>query len=93
MTQIGSRIGAILGSDDKQVQFLGYGTYEGEEIPPPEVGGFNIGAPNPKLKLDNGSTVWGCECWWGSEAKIKAKLERWEKTGLRIVTVDINEWR
>jgi len=23
--------------------------------------------PNPKLVLDDGSVVWGPECWWGSE--------------------------
>ena len=20
---------------------------------------------NPRIKLDDGSTIWGCECWWG----------------------------
>jgi hypothetical protein len=20
---------------------------------------------NPRIKLDNGKIVWGCECWWG----------------------------
>ncbi len=22
---------------------------------------------NPKIKLDSGQVVWGCECWWGPE--------------------------
>jgi hypothetical protein len=26
---------------------------------------------NPCIKLDNGDTVWGRECWWGPEPKIK----------------------
>lgn len=23
---------------------------------------------NPKIVLDDGEVVWGCECWWGPEA-------------------------
>lgn len=23
---------------------------------------------NPKIILDDGEVVWGCECWWGPEA-------------------------
>ena len=25
---------------------------------------------NPRLDLDGGGTVWGCECWWMPEAKF-----------------------
>lgn len=25
---------------------------------------------NPRLDLDNGSTVWGCECWWMPEEEF-----------------------
>ena len=24
---------------------------------------------NPRIKLDDGQTVWGCQCWWGPESK------------------------
>ncbi|QGZ53306.1 hypothetical protein GPZ77_34310 (plasmid) [Streptomyces sp. QHH-9511] len=25
---------------------------------------------NPRLDLDGGGVVWGCECWWMPEAKF-----------------------
>jgi len=28
----------------------------------------------PKITLDNGEVVWGPECWWGAEDKIKAMI-------------------
>lgn len=30
---------------------------------------------NPRILLDNGHHVWGCQCWWGPEEKIKKTLE------------------
>jgi hypothetical protein len=39
---------------------------------------------NPKIVLDGGGVVWGCECWWG-EADAATPLA-WAK-GRRIVTV------
>ena len=65
--QVGARVGAMLGARDKTVRFLGYGVYQGDEVPPENIGGFNMGFPNPKIVLDNGKVVWGCECWWGAE--------------------------
>jgi hypothetical protein len=23
---------------------------------------------NPRIELDNGNVVWGCECWWSAES-------------------------
>ena len=57
--KIGTRVGAILSAQDKEVKLFGYGTYEGDEIPPENVGGFNIGMPNPKILLDSGKVVYG----------------------------------
>jgi hypothetical protein len=37
---------------------------------------------NPRLDLDSGGTVWGCECWWMPEAEF----ERF-KGSRQIVTV------
>ena len=71
MTQIGDRVGAIQKANDKTVYLYGYGIYEGKTVPPENAGGFNIGIPNPTTKLDSGETVYGCECWWGPEEKIK----------------------
>lgn len=70
MKKMGMRVGAVLSADENIVKFLGYGTYAGEEIPPD---GFlhDIGVSNPKIILDNGDVVWGHQCWWGDEEKVK----------------------
>ena len=41
---------------------------------------------NPRITLDSGAVVWGCQCWWGSEALVKKRLE----DGRRVVVVDAN---
>lgn len=48
---------------------------------------------NPKIRLDNGSVVWGCECWWGSEGKTKKAVEEFVSKGATIVQVDMNKVR
>lgn len=79
MSETKKRVGAILSANEEEVQLLGYGEYVGDEVPPasddPEslmtmLNQLNV--PNPKIVLDNGNVVWGCECYWGSEDKIKA---------------------
>jgi len=102
--QAGERVGAILGAKGKLVEFLGYGIYEGDFDPddpnyiPNPVGdtanmakGFHL--LNPRIKLDNGKIVWGCECWWGNENAIKSQLEKYKSAGFTIATVDIDEVR
>lgn len=76
MIQIGERVGAVRDANESVVNLLGYGVYAGEEVPPKGVGlcGIDVhdmGLSNPKIVLDNGSVVWGCQCWWGPEDKIK----------------------
>lgn len=86
----GDRVGAILSADPQTstVNFLGYGTYEGNFVPP--FGPLNtLHILNPRIKLDSGETVWGCECWWGSEARIKATLAK----AKHVVAVSITEQR
>lgn len=51
------------------------GTYEGD-YPYPGVGNTDsttgalrslfglAGIPNPKIVCDDGTVLWGCECWW-----------------------------
>lgn len=31
---------------------------------------------NPRMKLDDGTTVWGYQCWWGAESQIKQVIEK-----------------
>lgn len=88
LPEIGERVGAISHATEDTVYLLGFGVYEGDHVPPPEAGGFNLGIANPRIKLDNGKTVYGCECWWGSEERIKSTF------GTRkIVEVDIDDAR
>ena len=88
--QIGDRVGVVNHSDEKTVYFLGYGTYLGPEVPPGNINPpLNAGWPNPKIRLDNGKVVWGCECWWGSEEQIKTEIEEFD----HIVDVDIDDMR
>jgi hypothetical protein len=92
--EIGSRVGVILGMDDGVVNFLGYGVYEGDFPIPPEARGMAVpGMLNPRIKLDNGKIVWGCECWWGSEEKIREDLDKYVKSGLVLSVVDIDDAR
>lgn len=91
MAKVGARVGAMLSAGDGVVNFLGFGTYEGDEIPPKEVGGLaaELGLPNPKIKLDNGAIIWGCQCWWGSEEGMKAKLEQYKVAGYKIQDISM----
>ena len=34
---------------------------------------------NPVILLDNGDTVFGCECWWGPIEMVQAKLDEFAK--------------
>ena len=74
--EIGSRVGAIQSADSEKVDFYGYGVYEGEEIPSKEENEFlnKLSIPNPKIKLDSGKFVWGYECWWGPEDRVKEMI-------------------
>jgi hypothetical protein len=59
----------------------------GDEVAP------SRGYPNPHIKLDDGKEVWGCECWWGPEDKIKAMVADYEAKGAKIVPIDIDAAR
>ena len=81
MNKLGDRVGTVLGSDNHgKTEFLGYGVYEGDEVPGADAicGLAREMRKNkmvcPKILLDSGSVVWGCECWWGSEDKVKELL-------------------
>jgi hypothetical protein len=90
MTEVGARVGAILGADRRTniVEFLGYGVYNGDQ-PCPAINNFD----NPQITLDSGEVTWGCECWWGPEDQIKTKLENYSKMGYTIVEVSIETKR
>jgi hypothetical protein len=94
------RVGCILYIDEeeKTVFFLGYGDFIGYEIPDENAGGLAEicrvrGQANPKMVLDNGKTVWGCECWWAEEDETRAQLRDAKRDGFKIEIVDIDEFR
>jgi len=90
MVKKGERVGAISSADEKGCRFFGYGIYEGDFVPPKTIGlSGRAGIPNPRIKLDNGKTVYGCECWWGGEEAIKKKIAAYPK----VVMVDIEKER
>jgi len=35
---------------------------------------FKRATTNPRIKLDSGSVVWGCQCWWASEEDVKKSV-------------------
>jgi hypothetical protein len=94
MTEIGARVGAISHTDDDgKVYFFGFGTYQGTAVPEEAVGWMaeaarEVGLKNPKIVLDNGEVVYGCECWWGAEERVKEQLANKE-----VVPVSIGDQR
>ncbi len=99
--KIGQRVGAIAGADrEGNVEVFGYGVYAGEEIPSEDViflGGKYIdiapGVKNPKIILDNGKIVYGCECWGGSEEGVKSRIKQLEAEGKKIVFINVEDYR
>lgn len=41
---------------------------------------------NPRIRLDNGSVVWGQQCWWGPEDRVRELIGT-----RRVVMVGIDE--
>ena len=76
----GMRVGVFHSLTEQTLALLGYGVYEGDEVPPESIIAPIIGKPAliglavPKLRLDDGTVVWGCEVWWNDEGSVK-KLE------------------
>lgn len=99
-TLVGSRVIAILGADpDTMVlRMLGEGVYVGNESPTSAAGwlaeaAVQHGLSNPKIVLDNGDTVWGCECWWGDVEGGRRTIEDYRSRGWTITEVRIEDAR
>lgn len=89
----GTRVYALVGNKEHGVEVLGEGTYVGDEVPVEAVGWMAEALveeqmANPKIALDNGGVVYGCECWWGSLEKTRARLE-----GQVLVLITVDEMR
>ena len=99
-TEPGSRVGVIYDGDPftKIVEFLGYGVYSGDEVPVGAVGFMaetllKLKHVSQKITLDSGEVVYGCECWWGGEAKAKQNIEDYKKQGYEIKVISVAEAR
>jgi hypothetical protein len=86
------RVFAVRDATIHRVNLFGFGEYVGDEIPD-AAGGYAAilrarGQTNPKIVLDNGQVVWGCECWWGKEKDFQKKYGH-----LEVVDVPIEHFR
>lgn len=77
-TKPGDRVGAIISIAEGKATIAGYGVYDGEHPVPEEIDAdlAKMKLKNPKITLDDGNVIWGCECYWGSESSVKATLDR-----------------
>jgi hypothetical protein len=50
----------------------------------------SLSMTNPRIRLDSGKVVWGCECWWGDEPGFEKKYGGGTS---EIVVVDVDEER
>ena len=85
--QEGERVGALLSYHDGKAELLGYGVYTGWSDGSPEDGCiYKIG---PKIVLDNGDVVYGCECWWDDEKTVKEMVAK----ATEVINVSIVDQR
>lgn len=72
----GSRVGALLSLKGKTAKLFGFGVYDGRFDPETGEETLDVFGGNPRITLDDGrGYVWGFECWWGSEERIKEQIE------------------
>lgn len=75
--EVGQRVGAIVSKKESTIEMFGYGVYLGDKIPESDnvkmfgVSLKELGHKNPCIQLDSGKKVYGCECWWALQKKIK----------------------
>jgi len=68
MRESGMRVGVVQSANKTTVYLFGYGVYDGDLEHPA------FGIKNPHITLDDGGEVWGLECWWGVEEKVKDSI-------------------
>lgn len=99
----GTRVWAVLGKEGDMLYTFGEGVYVGNEIPEQkdidEYGTKRswlamlkeINRANPKILLNTGKNVYGCECWWtSSEQRIKDMYEQFPN---KVKEIDVSEYR
>lgn len=86
--QVGDRVIALRSADaeQKKAYIYGVGTYEGEQVYEHNAELKAAGFKNPCIRLDDGSSVYGMECWWGPEEAVRKRFE-----GFEFIQVSIND--
>lgn len=94
-TKIGERVVAIRNVDGvaQKLYSFGEGVYVGNEVPHDGAGPLvdmliQHNLPSPKINLDSGQSVYGCECWWGPVSQVYFKY-----AGYAVIHVDVDEYR
>jgi len=86
------RVLAFICVENDVVHSLGEGNYVGDFVIPEEIAvempAYPKGLPVPKIELDSGDVVWGCECWWGAIEQVMEKL-----CGYEFKDVNISDYR
>ena len=77
---VGIRVGAMRSADKENVYLYGWGVYEGDFVPEEAAGimaqiARDSGRTNPRIRLDDGSVIYGCECWWGPAVEVEASIQ------------------
>ena len=45
---------------------------------------------NPRIRLDSGDVVWGRECWWGDEERVRAEVSKYKQVKMVKIVRDAN---
>lgn len=96
MRKIGDRIFALSHTDETKAYVFGEGTYAGEAVPLEAIGVFanamkDMGIKSPKIELNNGEVVYGCECWFGDVKLMLKKIG--DKEHVQITAREMRESR
>jgi hypothetical protein len=65
----GLRVFALRESDSERVWSFGTGLMTRQPCP------LLAGQLNPRIDLDSGGYVWGCESWWGQEGDYEQAVD------------------
>lgn len=93
----GDRVGCFLYATAEVLNLVGYGIYQGDEIPPENIlapwgPAALLGKPIPKLVLDDGTVFWGCEGWWAPEETTRAMAVRLKVERADLMSVRAERW-
>ncbi len=94
---VGARVGVFLYATEDVLKLIGYGTYQGDELPPENIlapwgPAALIGKDIPKLVLDDGTVFWGCEGWWAPEETTRAMAVRLKVERADLMSVRAERW-